>query len=280
MKKWLASTVAIVALIVFPIDTGNAYPGGGHGGGGGGGHSSGGGGNHSSGGGNHSSGGGNHSGNNSSAIGNNSIGNGNSSGSRHSSNSNGHPNAKNHTNNSSHTNSSNNSGHNHTNNSNGHNNHNSNHFHYTHQHGHSWDSKEWNHAWYRHWYHDHFIFWNGGWVWWDPDVSEYVPYVEGQYIPEDYYVQGQDPPAGGGGAILVVNPTDTQTTINYSINDNDYQIAPGSQQELSADQQWVISFDRGDNDGNAEYTLAPGVYTFGPSDHGWELYHTSDSVDN
>ena len=80
--------------------------------------------------------------------------------------------------------------------------------------------------------------------------------------------------------ILVVNPTDTQTTINYAINDYDYQIAPGSQQELSADQQWVISFDRGDNDGNAEYTLSPGIYTFGPSDHGWELYHTSDSVDN
>jgi len=279
MKNWLASAAAIIALIALPIDTASAYPGS---------HSSGG--NHSSGGGNSGgnlggNGGRNFSGNGGGNLGNNLGGNSgrnlssNGNSNSHPSNSNGHPNSKNLSLNSNSTGNShlnkNSSGNNHSNNA--HNN--SNHYHYTHQHGKGWDPKEWNHAWYRHWYHGQFIFWAGGWIWWDPDVSAWVPYVEGQYIPEDYYVQGQEPPAGGG-AILIVNPTDTQTTINYAINDNDYQIAPGSQQELSADQQWVISFDRGENDGTAQYTLSPGIYTFGPSDHGWELFHTSDTVDN
>ena len=54
-------------------------------------------------------------------------------------------------------------------------------------------------AWNRHWYHTHPTWWNDGWYWWDPDVSEYVVYAEGETIPEDAYVQesqvsgGSDP---------------------------------------------------------------------------------------
>ena len=44
-------------------------------------------------------------------------------------------------------------------------------------------------AWNRHWYHTHPTWWNDGWYWWDPDVSEYVVYAEGETIPEDAYVQ-------------------------------------------------------------------------------------------
>jgi hypothetical protein len=271
MKKWLASTAIVIALIALPIDKGNAYPGGGgHGGG-----RSGGGGNFGGG----NSGGGNHVGN---SGGNPAFsGGGNNSGNP--SNGTGHTITKNKspvsnslTNNSP----SNSSGKIHSNskNSGGNNHNNSGHYQYTHHKGQSWDPKEWNHAWYRHWYHTQFIWWGGAWIWWDPDVSDWVPYVEGQYIPEDYYAQGDEPPAAGGAAIRIINPADSQATINYSINDYDYQIAPGSEQDLSADQQWVITFNRGENDGDAQYTLSPGDYTFGPSDRGWELYHTSDSV--
>jgi hypothetical protein len=263
MKKWFASTAIFIALIALPIDRGIAYPGsGGHGSG-------------------HSSGGGNFGGGNFGANGNHA---GNSGGNpAFNGGGNSHSTAKNHSlapNTFSNNHPSNSAGnlHPNTSNSNAHAHNGSGHYHYTHVHGHPWNTNEWNHAWYRHWYHGQFIWWNGGWVWWDPDVSQWVPYVEGQYIPEDYYVQGEEPPAAGGGAIRIVNPSDSQATINYSVNDYDYQIAPGSEQDLAADQQWVIAFNRGENDGDAQYTLAPGVYTFGPSDHGWELYHTSDAV--
>jgi hypothetical protein len=37
-------------------------------------------------------------------------------------------------------------------------------------------------------------------------------------------------------------------------------------------QSWVISFDRGEEQGEAKYTLASGSYAFGSSERGWDLF--------
>jgi hypothetical protein len=185
-------------------------------------------------------------------------------------------------------------------------------FHYTHQSGQSWKPKEWEHAWNRYYYHHHPESWHGRQVWWDPDCSSWVDYDDSDYIPEDYLAVGDDSPpelladddnsdgdggpssgadtytpstpddgSGGsgdsGGAIRISNPADGQT-ISYSINGTQFSIDPGDQQDLDAGQQWEIVFDRGGDDGTADYNLQSGEYTFGTSDHGWELYHTSDAV--
>jgi hypothetical protein len=77
-------------------------------------------------------------------------------------------------------------------------------------------------------------------------------------------------------AIWIVNPADTEATVNYSLNDYSYQINAGEAQGLNADQTWVVAFDRSGDYGEARYTLEPGKYRFAMTDdHGWELYHES-----
>ena len=109
-------------------------------------------------------------------------------------------------------------------------------------------------------------------------MSQWVAYNAGDVIPEDYYVAGEMPPSESP-AIRIINPQDSPGAVNYALNDYNFEIKPGDHQDLTDDRQWVIGFDRGGNFGDAEYTLQPGDYTFGPSDHGWELYHnTADEI--
>jgi hypothetical protein len=62
-------------------------------------------------------------------------------------------------------------------------------------------------------------------------------------------------------------------TLNYTLNGTVYPIPPGYSQTLVEDRPWTIQFSRGAGFGEARYGLESGVYTFGNSDHGWELYH-------
>jgi hypothetical protein len=137
----------------------------------------------------------------------------------------------------------------------------------------SWDQAEWDLAWHRHWYYHHPEWRDDGWYWWDPDVSGWVTFDPGETIPEDAYVHETYPiPA----AIRIANPQETGVTLNYAINEDPYEINAGQVQELTADQTWVITFDRSGDFGEARYTLEPGRYTFAMTDdHGWELYHQS-----
>ena len=62
-------------------------------------------------------------------------------------------------------------------------------------------------------------------------------------------------------------------TLSYTLNGVVYTIPPGYSQKLVEDRSWVVEFSRGGSFGQARYGLEPGVYVFGSSDHGWELYH-------
>jgi hypothetical protein len=146
---------------------------------------------------------------------------------------------------------------------------------YHHEHGQHWDKDEWNHCWNRWWcFHNNHVFYNGAMCWWDPDVSQWSVYNEGDTIPEDYLVKDEAPPAASD-SIRIASPADAGAPLGYTLNEYSFEIKPGDHQDLTTDRTWVISFNRGGDFGDAEYTLDTGEYTFGPSDHGWELFHTS-----
>lgn len=83
-------------------------------------------------------------------------------------------------------------------------------------------------------------------------------------------------PRGDGLPIRIENPSESGTTLSYSLNGHEYTIEPGHEQNLVNDRTWVIQFDRGGDFGTARYTLAGGIYTFTPTKNGWEAYHDAD----
>jgi hypothetical protein len=76
----------------------------------------------------------------------------------------------------------------------------------------------------------------------------------------------EDPMTSG---TLLINHTDS--TINYTINDQSYSMGPHYTQELPTGQSWVIGFDRGGSFGTARYTLGDGTYAFTTTDQGWDV---------
>jgi hypothetical protein len=55
-------------------------------------------------------------------------------------------------------------------------------------------------------------------------------------------------------------------------------LPPGYKQDLPGGTSLTIDFHRGGDRGNARYVLQGGVYTFTPSDQGWELYQTATAI--
>ena len=92
-----------------------------------------------------------------------------------------------------------------------------------------------------------------------------VPYVVERPILEN--------PIFSGLPIKITNPATSGVTLSYTLNGVAYSIAPGHSQDLILDRSWVINFSRGRNFGEARYGLESGLYSFAPTDHGWELYH-------
>lgn len=80
-----------------------------------------------------------------------------------------------------------------------------------------------------------------------------------------------NPPVVAGDPTQLVYPPTASGPLSYTLNGYPYTIRPGESQTLNPG-SWVLEFDRGDGFGTARYTLAGGVFTFGPSDHGWEVY--------
>lgn len=78
--------------------------------------------------------------------------------------------------------------------------------------------------------------------------------------------------------VLLLNPEANEDTIHYLINDKNYSMAPKFSQPLDGDQKWTVRFDRGEDNGEAKYSLTNGSYAFGSSDRGWELYRQTFSV--
>jgi len=73
--------------------------------------------------------------------------------------------------------------------------------------------------------------------------------------------------------IRISSPASNEMAVNYLLNGTRFTIQPGEKQELPADRQWIIEFDRGGQFGKARYTLQMGVSVFTPTAKGWELYN-------
>jgi hypothetical protein len=72
----------------------------------------------------------------------------------------------------------------------------------------------------------------------------------------------------------------TKAPIHFALeNGRNLTVNPGETQRLMDRGQFVVSFDRGGEFGNARYTLVEGEYSFTPTDRGLELYRQqSDNV--
>lgn len=71
--------------------------------------------------------------------------------------------------------------------------------------------------------------------------------------------------------VAIVNPASTGTTLSFVIDGERYDLAPGARQEMRLAGVRTIEFDRGQDFGQASYTLLEGVYTFKATAEGWDL---------
>ncbi|MCE5268490.1 MAG: hypothetical protein LLG00_11455 [Planctomycetaceae bacterium] len=128
----------------------------------------------------------------------------------------------------------------------------------------SWSGKNWN--------------WNKNWQG-HSDWYPYHRYRYDNYYPYGYYTEPlYEEPVYSGLPIKIVNPAGSGVTLTYRLNGERYTIPPGYSQKLIEDRDWVIEFSRGQGFGPAEYSLEPGVFTFGYSNHGWDLFRGSPAT--
>jgi hypothetical protein len=84
--------------------------------------------------------------------------------------------------------------------------------------------------------------------------------------------------------VVLINPSDSGTTVHYRVGDESYTMDPGYSQVLPGD-SWLVDFHRGGSFGRKSYTVSSGAYVFTPTSQGWELYSkgfkvTIDNSDN
>lgn len=78
--------------------------------------------------------------------------------------------------------------------------------------------------------------------------------------------------------VRIVNPTDTNVTLAFSVAGKTYSVAAGKVKELNVAPDTVIEFDRGNGAASGRYALIPGNYFFGATPNGWELYRLGDTL--
>lgn len=96
------------------------------------------------------------------------------------------------------------------------------------------------------------------------------------FWPQD--AQTTAPAAEATGPVRILNPASNEATLSFTVNGQRYTVPPGRHQDLPAAAGQVIEFHRGGDRGSARYLLHGGLYTFTPTDQGWELYHTSPAA--
>ena len=123
-----------------------------------------------------------------------------------------------------------------------------------------------------------------GWGGYQPyDYSYYPGYDSGGYVSGNTVTDGQtttgywpqstaNPVPQVQTPIKVVNPANSGATLSFIINGQSYSLAPGMKQDLNVSPGSTVSFDRGGNLGTATYSLNQALYSFAPSNHGWELF--------
>jgi hypothetical protein len=95
-----------------------------------------------------------------------------------------------------------------------------------------------------------------------------MPLMDGQPMPDK-------PAAVSTGKTCLLNPENTGNTINYSLNEYPYSMAPGQSQYV--DGGYVVAFDNG-RGAQRQYTLMDGSYRFIVGPQGWDLKSTTFKV--
>ena len=73
------------------------------------------------------------------------------------------------------------------------------------------------------------------------------------------------------GDIHIVNPSATQTTLQFLLDDKTVTLAPGESKAVSADQARTVEFDKGGDYGSAGYRLTAGTFEFRATANGWDM---------
>jgi hypothetical protein len=123
--------------------------------------------------------------------------------------------------------------------------------------------------------------WMGGGGTWDPGSGDYVAGdsgPDGTLVAPDQggctIVTGST--AAADAELLLINPSDSPGSVNYTLDAAAYTLDVGYNQSYSGCGVWVIQFDRGVGGAQASYSLTPGTYSFAMTDQGWELYNTAN----
>ena len=103
-------------------------------------------------------------------------------------------------------------------------------------------------------------------------VYNSAPVISSTVVPNN------PPMRTGGGDVIIENSAENASTVNYSLNGNNYTIQPGQTQRIANDRQWVVEFDRGEGQGTARYTLSEGRFRFKPTEQGWELMRAQNQA--
>lgn len=74
--------------------------------------------------------------------------------------------------------------------------------------------------------------------------------------------------------VAIVNPESNGVDINFLVDGEVATLPSGTRIDLAVSQARVIEFDRGGSFGSARYALSDGLYTFTPTDKGWELFRS------
>jgi hypothetical protein len=74
--------------------------------------------------------------------------------------------------------------------------------------------------------------------------------------------------------VAIVNPEGNGVDINFLVDGEVATLPSGTRIDLAISQARVIEFDRGGSFGSARYALSDGLYTFTPTDKGWELFRS------
>ena len=74
------------------------------------------------------------------------------------------------------------------------------------------------------------------------------------------------------------NPPGTGGEIRFLVDGTIYTLGAGSTLEFPGEQPRLVQFHRGDDFGNAERTLHPGVFEFHVTEQGWELRRAEEGA--
>jgi hypothetical protein len=74
--------------------------------------------------------------------------------------------------------------------------------------------------------------------------------------------------------VAIVNPTENEVALQFLLDGQPQTLEAGMRIDFTVTRPVLVKFDRGEPFGVGRYRLDQNLYTFRPTDHGWELYRS------